>query len=106
SLSSRVSNGQKKALCISRYGHLPGCGMANLAKTMPFARCPPAFVRSHHGGLFSPQTSKKSRFYANRSERQNGFLAECAKRATPQGQCRASRARTDGGDGSARRSYA
>src|SRR4029077_17002839 len=36
--------------------------MANLAKTMPFACCPPAFVRSHGGGLFSPQTSQKQLF--------------------------------------------
>jgi hypothetical protein len=52
----------EKALYNSRYGHLPGCGMANLAKTMPFACCPPAFVRSHGDGLFSPQTSQKQLF--------------------------------------------
>src|SRR5215469_1557002 len=55
---------------------------------------------------FRPKRAKNSCFYANRLERQNGFLAESAKRATPQGQCRASRARTDGSDGSARRSDA
>ena len=76
--------------------------MANLAKTMPLACCPPAFVLSHGGGLFSTQTSEKSCFYANRLERQNGFFFQSAKRATPQGQCRASRARTNGSDGSAR----
>src|SRR5262249_61429612 len=50
----------EKGLCIGRYDHLPGCGMTNLAKTMPFACCPPAFVRSHGGGLFSSQTSQKT----------------------------------------------
>src|SRR5215468_2882721 len=51
---------------------------------------------------FRPKRAKNGCFYANRLERQNGFLAECAKRATPQRQCRASRARTDGSDGSPR----
>src|SRR5215475_15106376 len=63
---------------------------------------------------FRPKRAKNSCFYANRLERQNGFLAESAKRATPQGpkratpqgQCRASRARTNDSDGSARRSDA
>ena len=36
--------------------------LANLAKTMPLACCPPAFVLSHRGGLFSPQTSEKQLF--------------------------------------------
>src|SRR5262249_60119074 len=56
--------------------------------------------------VFVPNEPKISCIYANRSERQNGFLVESAKRATPQGQCRASRARTNGSDGSARRSDA
>jgi hypothetical protein len=60
--SPRVGKMNEKALCNSRYDHLQGCGMANLAKTMPFACCPPAFVRSHGGGLFSPQTSQKQLF--------------------------------------------
>src|SRR5215470_17646736 len=55
---------------------------------------------------FRPKRAKNSCFYANRLERQNGFLAESAKRATPQGPCRASRARTNDSDGSARRSDA
>src|SRR5215470_1893552 len=55
---------------------------------------------------FRPKRAKNSCFYANRLERQNGFLAESAKRATPQGQKRASRARTNDSDGSARRSDA
>ena len=50
--------------------------MANLAKTMPFACCPPAFVPSHDGGLFSAQPSRKQLFLRKQVGAPNGFLAE------------------------------
>src|SRR4249920_2029360 len=102
-VSSRRAPDRTKSAGQRSKAHLPGCGMANLAKTMPFACCPPAFVPSHDGGLFSAQTSQKQLFLRKQVGAPNGFLAESAERSTSREGCRPPRARPHGSVGSARR---